>query len=178
MLRQTPNRFRATLHLLACAAMAWVVAGCASEVYSPENAPEYIVVGDFAPFYRLGPQQGRGPDASLRTQTRMKLLRREMGFSFVQLDDLRTGYVPNENIAVAPPRPPVAKPEELDTPAARKRSGRTRGGEPAYSGPPVNDTPLPDRNLPPPDLNVEPEVVPDMIPVVPETPAEPPRFRY
>lgn len=178
MSHRAPSRPLRAARFIAVAALVWMVAGCASEVYTPENAPEYIVIRDFAPFYRLGPQQGRGPDASLRTETRMKLLRREMGFSLVQLEDSRAGYVPNENIAVAPPRPPAAKPEETDAPPSKKRSGRTRGGEPAYSGPAVNDTPLPDPNLPPPDLNVEPEVVPDIIPTVPEPPAEAPRFRY
>jgi len=155
------------------------LAGCATETFAPEVAPEYVVLVDFAPFYRLGPQQGRGPDASLRSGTRVKLLRREMGFSLVQLEDLRTGYMANESMTVAPPRPPEQVRQETDAPAGKKKSGRSRGEDsPVYSGPPVNDTPLPDPNMPPPDLNVEPELVPDTIPVPAATPAAAPKFRY
>jgi len=127
----------------------------------------------------LGPQQGRGPDASLRTGDRVKLLRREMGYSLVQLEDLRTGYVANENMTVAPPRPPEQVRAADTGTSARKTGGRSRSDDgPLYSGPPVNDTPLPDPNVPPPDLNVEPEIMPDSIPVPSGTPVGKPKFRY
>ncbi len=144
------------------------------ETFAPETAPEYVIVRDFSPFFRLGPQQPRGPDESLRVDTRVKLLRREMGYSLVQLEDSRTGYAANEDMAPAPPRPP--KPPE--PPVANRRSGRTPSGSPAYSGPQMNDVPLPDRELPPPDLNIEPEVLPDLVPPPSGAPTEPPKFRY
>ncbi len=74
---------------------ACILGGCATQTFAPEAAPEYVIIRDFSPFYRMGPQQGRGPDTSLRADARVKLLRREMGFSLVQLEDLRTGYVAN-----------------------------------------------------------------------------------
>lgn len=172
------KRFSLFSRFVVLAASLFLI-GCASETFAPEVAPEYVVIVDFAPFYRLGPQQGRGPDASLRSGTRVKLLRREMGFSLVQLEDLRTGYMANESMTVAPPRPPEQTPQDADAPAGKKKSGRSRGEDsPVYSGPPVNDTPLPDPNMPPPDLNVEPELVPDTIPVPASTPAAAPKFRY
>lgn len=146
------------------------------ETFAPETAPEYVIVRDFSPFFRLGPQQPSGPDASLRVDTRVKLLRREMGYSLVQLEDSRTGYLANENMAPAPPRPP--KPPEPPASASSRRSGRTPAGSPAYSGPQMNDIPLPDPNVPPPDLNIEPEVMPDLVPVPSGTPTGPPKFRY
>jgi len=152
-----------------------LLASCASEAFAPDAAPEYVTIRDFTPFYRLGPQQPRGPDASLRLNTRVKLLRREMGFSYVLLVDERTGYVANENLAVAPPRPPEPKREAVET-ASRKR-GRGDGG-PAYTGAALNNTPLPDPNVPPPDLNVEPEIMPDTIPVPVDAPSTKPKFRY
>jgi len=154
--------------------------GCATETFAPEAAPEYVVVREFSPFYRLGPQQGHGADVSLRTGTRVKLLRREMGYSLVQLEDLRTGYLANENMAVAPPRPQEQVTQQVTEPAAsKKRGGHLRGGDgPLYSGPQVNDTPLPDPNVPPPDLNVEPEIVPKNIPAPDAKPVGPPKFRY
>jgi hypothetical protein len=155
------------------------LSACATESYEPSAAPEYMSTRDFSPFYRFGPQQGGGPDATLRAGTRFKLLRREMGFSYVQLDDSRTGYVANENMAVAPPRPPEAKRQEESSAATGSRKRGARGAEsPVYSGPAVNDTPLPDPNTPPPDLNIEPEIVPDTIPVPSSTPAGTPKFRY
>lgn len=158
--------------------IAIFLSGCATETFAPDVAPEYVVIRDFTPFYRMGPQQGRGPDTSLRTGIRVKLLRREMGFSLVQLEDLRTGYVANENMTVAPPRPPEQIKQEEEVAATKKRGGRRGDDGPLYSGPQVNDTPLPDPNVPPPDLNVEPEFVPKNIPAPDATPVGRPKFRY
>ena len=158
--------------------VAFFLGGCATQTFAPDVAPEYVVIREFAPFYRLGPQQGRGPDTSLHTGTRVKLLRREMGYSLVQLEDLRSGYVANENMAVAPPRPPEQVKQEAEIAALKKRGGHRGDEGPLYSGPQVNDTPLPDRNVPPPDLNVEPEIVPKNIPAPDATPAGRPQYRY
>ncbi len=169
---------RGAARLLILLPIAIFLAGCATETFAPDVAPEYVVIRDFTPFYRMGPQQGRGPDTSLRTGTRVKLLRREMGFSLVQLEDLRTGYIANENMTVAPPRPPEQIKQEAEVAAIKKRGGRRGDDGPLYSGPQVNDTPLPDPNVPPPDLNVEPEFVPNNIPAPDATPAGRPKFRY
>lgn len=163
------------------AVLCLALSSCATESFAPEAAPEYVIIRDFSPYYRLGPQQGRGADESLRAGTRIKLLRREMGFSLVQLADSRTGYIANENMTVAPPRPPdQIRNDEMAVPGtAKKRGGRSRAEDsPIYSGAQVNDTPLPDPNVPPPDLNVEPEIMPDNIPVPSATPTGTPKFRY
>ncbi|MFA7343390.1 MAG: hypothetical protein WC003_03705 [Terrimicrobiaceae bacterium] len=171
--------FKAAARCAILLPSAFFLGGCATESFAPDVAPEYVVIRDFSPFYRLGPQQGRGADSSLRANTRVKLLRKEMGFSLVQLEDLRTGYVANENMTVAPPRPPEQVRQETEIAASKKRSGLPRGGNgPPYSGPQVNDTPLPDPNVPPPDLNVEPEIMPKNIPAPDATPVPRPKFRY
>jgi hypothetical protein len=156
------------LPVLLCLAFA----GCASKSFTPDQAPEYVIIRNFTPFYRMGPMQPGGPDGSLPLDTRVKMVSQEMGFSRVQLEDLRTGYVANENIAPAPPRPPVvaSSSDEGSSSTGRKKRG-TR-----YTGAQVNDTPLPDPG-PPPDLNIAPEIVPEATPV-PEPPPEPPKFRY
>lgn len=162
-----------------CLSAVFLLGGCATESYAPDVAPEYVVIRDYSPFYRLGPQQGRGPDASLAPGTRVKLLRKEMGYSLVQLEDLRTGYLANENMAPAPPRPPGQIKQEAENSASKKKGNRSKGEDsPVYSGPQVNDTPLPDPNVPPPDLNVEPEIMPKNIPAPDATPAGSPKFRY
>lgn len=141
--------------------------------FSPEEAPDYMVIRDYTPFFRTGPMQSRGPDASLPTQTRVKVFRLEMGYSLVQLDDLRTGYVANENIAVAPPRRPE---KEEPEPARRSRSSSSSSNGERFRGEELNDIPLPDP-VSPPDLNIAPEdvVVP---PAEPEATPEKPNFRF
>jgi hypothetical protein len=96
-----------------CLVILGMLAGCATTPsYVPSDAPEMAVVQDFAPFYSRGPQQIQGPDASLRLGDRVLLLRKEMGYSLVQLADSRSGYVPNEAISVPPaPSPQAAKPK-------------------------------------------------------------------
>lgn len=148
-----------------------LLAGCATTVFTPEEAPEYVVTQNFTPFYRMGPMQQGGPDASLPLDTRVKVLSQEMGYSRVQLEDMRAGYVANENIAPAPPKPPEPAPSGSgESSSSRKKRGAR------YSGAQVNDIPLPDPG-PPPDLNIAPEIVPEATPA-PEPPPEPPKFRY
>ena len=156
-----------------------LLGGCATKTFAPDTAPEYVTVKSYSPFYRFGPMQGGGPDASLPINTRFKLLRQEMGYSLVQLDDTRTGYVANENMAPAPPRPP-SPPASVETdddgPWRGSSSRNKRPNSPRFQGEQVNDTPLP--SGPPPDLNIAPEVVPEDPPPAPTPPAEKPRFRY
>lgn len=148
--------------------------GCASVTYTPEQAPEMAIVRDYAPFYRLGPMQSRGPDATLRAGERVKLTRREPGYSLVLLEDGRTGYVPNEDMAPAPPRP-----KPTPEPSASAGSSNRRSGE-RYRGAPVNDSPLPEEPPPSLDLDIGPEdVVAPPPPPPPLDPAEEkPKFRY
>jgi hypothetical protein len=158
-----------------------LLAGCATETFAPENAPEYMAIKDYVPFYRLGPAQATGPDSVLRVSTRFKLLRRELGYSFVLLDDQRTGYVASEWIVPAPPRPPTRltlTEEDAAAPASRRPRGTSRRPDsPRYRGEQVNDTPLPDPSVPPPDLNIGPEEVPEPA-ATPTEPAEKPKFRF
>lgn len=140
--------------LAAALVLTGVLGGCAtSPTYAPADAPEMAVVKDFTPFYSRGPQQIQGPDASLRTGDRVLLLRKEFGFSYVQLSDGRTGFVPNENISV-PPAPPIQKPKP-QTPAPKKPEPGPR--TPASGLPPDLD----DQSLP--DFRILPEEFPPAI---------------
>ena len=156
--------------LLVCA--TFLLTGCATETFAPETAPEYVVIRDGSPFYSLGPQEARGPTSWLRVQTRVKLLRREMGYSLVQLETLKTGYVANENMAIAPPRLPEAANVSQKS---HKRGGGNRVDDSDSS---LDDMPPPDSHVTTPDLNISPELVPDIIPVPEETQTGPPTFRY
>lgn len=158
-------------------ALGIVLAFCSCttpQTFAPDKAPEYVTIRDFTPFYRVGPMQPR-PDASLPSNTRFKVLRQEMGYSFVQLEDNRTGYVANENMALAPPKPKVDNDYMVsdNTPAGRKKRGNTSA---VYQGEQMNDIPLP--NAPPPDLNIAPEEVPSAPAPTPTPQQEKPKFRF
>jgi hypothetical protein len=83
------------------------LAGCAEETYPPDIAPEYVATHGGAAFYKLGPLQTAPPDERLDADERVRMLRREMGYSLVLLPDGQTGYVANEDLAPAPPAPPL-----------------------------------------------------------------------
>ena len=163
--------------LIPLSVLVFALTGCATKTFSPAEAPEFVITQNFAPFYRMGPMQPGGPTASLPLDTRVKVMSQEMGYSRVQLEDLRTGYVANENMAPAPPRPPeVASSDSGDSGGSSSGRKKRGSGGARYSGPEVNDTPLPDP-MPLPDLNIGSEVVSE--PTSTPTPApEAPKFRY
>lgn len=112
--------------MAACAAA--LLAGCASETFAPDAAPEFVVIHNQTPFYHLGPQQTGPPDARLAKDDRLRMLRSEFGYSLMLLPDGRTGYVANEDLDSAPPLPiekrggladeaPLPKPDLAATPA-------------------------------------------------------------
>ncbi len=167
------------LRTILALGIASAFTSCATpKTFAPDQAPEYMIIRNYTPFYRFGPMQRNGPNASLPAQTRVKLLSQDMGYSRVQLEDDRTGYVANDYMAVAPPRPPEPR-ESLASADTGARSGNKKRGAsaPRYRGEQVNDTPLPDRNVPPPDLNIAPEEVPAAT-TAPTPPPEKPKFRF
>lgn len=93
--------------------------GCATESFDPTKAPEFLVQSDYALFYQLGPGQERGPDASLHRGERVKMLRREFGYSFVEMSDGRAGYIANEDISSAPSVAPLDLPKPTRKPSQR-----------------------------------------------------------
>jgi hypothetical protein len=119
--------------LLAALAL---LAACAGPTFTPEQAPEFVVLRQNAPFYRYGPQQAEPPEARLDKGERVKRLRAELGYSLVSLSSGPAGYVANEDLAPAPPLPaPAAVPVEKISPEPE-----------AVSAPPV-EAPLPKPDL-------------------------------
>ena len=67
------------------------------------NGKLFAVASEQTSFYRYGPQQGNGPDASLPKDTLMTLIRPSFGYCKVQvLPDKKEGYVASEDIQPAP----------------------------------------------------------------------------
>lgn len=108
---------------------------------------DMVVVINYAQFFRLGPQQAGGADRSLRINDRVMLLRKEFGYSRVQLEDNQVGYMANEDIRPAPPEPKVEKP--------RRKKGGNSGGDGGGSQQYYEDIPITD-----PNLNILPEDIP------------------
>ena len=108
---------RARIELPGLLALALILLGCAGETFAPDAAPEYLVIHDLTPLYHYGPQQGGAPEAHLRKDERLRMLRREFGYSFMQMNDGQTGYVANEELEPAPPlpKPPVQTSDDRES---------------------------------------------------------------
>jgi len=165
---------------IGCLALAAACAGCTtSQTLDPASAPEMIIIREFTPFYRIGPQQVGGPDQVLKQNERLLLLRKELGFSFVQIENGRTGYVANESLAIAPPRPkpsPTPKPSRSSSGGSSgSSSSRSSRSYPDFS---TADIPAPDFSLPVEEDALE--LAPDEPLVSPTPTLEPakPKFRF
>lgn len=146
--------------------VALLVAACETTPLVPMEhfVGDMIVTIDYAQFFRLGPQQAGGADRSLRTNDRVMLLRKEFGYSRVQLEDNQVGYMANEDIRPAPPEPKIEK-------SRRKKSDHTNTSsrEQYYEDIPIED---PNLNIRPEDIPLEP--LPELEPTLP-TPAASPK---
>ena len=170
-----------------------VLSACATQTIKPDQTLEYAITRSFTPFYQELPKQGTTTDTSLKEKTRVKLVRKGTRYSLVQLEDSRTGYVSNKNMAVAPPKPQrktVASAGD-EPPTKPRRKTRVRPGaspspspvsqpeksdaipSPAVTAP--SPTPQP---APPPELPKPPQAVPAPTATsTPQTPEEKPKFR-
>lgn len=125
---------------------------------APDFLPDMVVSNDYSLFFRLGPQQAGGADLSLRTNEKVMLLRKEFGYSRVQLENGMVGYMANEDIQPAPEPPPELK--RKNTGKTKKKGGRNSESYQDYE----DNIPIPDPNLGilPDDVPLEP--LPDLLP--------------
>jgi hypothetical protein len=169
------------------------LAACATRTLKPEQAPEYVITRDFTPLYQQRPRQGAVTDVSLKEKTRIKVLRKESAYSFVLLEDSRTGYVANKNMTVAPPgtntkpfgssateaKPKPRRKKHVPTQNAPASPTPTPAVSSATSAGPSGDAPS-QRPSPAPaaDLQVAPSETPAPAPKPSPTPApDKPKFR-
>jgi uncharacterized protein YgiM (DUF1202 family) len=99
--------------------------GCSSVEYNSTNAPHMVVTADRTPFFHNGPAQGNGPDLSLVKGDVVEVLRKEIGYSFVRIEDGQNGYVSNEALAPAPATPASLPLTKQKTPAPASKTGST-----------------------------------------------------
>jgi hypothetical protein len=161
--------------LLVAAGLA--VGACATQTFRPEEAPEYVIIRDPTPFYLSKPRQEGTPDAGLSAKTRVKLLRKEAGYSLVLLEDSRTGYVANAYLTQAPSGSAQRPFGSSETEPPRKRRAAP-SPTPAPTQPiETPATEAPGTSTPAsPVPQAPPEEVPSPTPL-PEAPLEKPKFR-
>jgi hypothetical protein len=104
----------------------------------------YVVIASRTPFYRYGPSQPSGPDFSLSAGQPLKLIRRDFGFSQVETDAGKLGFVSTDDIGPAPPPAPQLPPSR-----ARARVTPRDATLPPADFTQPNDMALP-ANSPPP----------------------------
>jgi hypothetical protein len=129
-----------------------LLSACSSIEYTPDQAPRMVVLHDGVPFFLHGPAQGNGADRTLAKGDEVQVLRKDFGYSFVQLEDGQKGFVANEELVTAPPRPSPT---------------------PSQASNPVSDAP--------PSLWPQEKTVPDLPASAPDSnnaPLPPPGFRY
>jgi hypothetical protein len=166
------------LRILLLSGSGLLLVACAAQTIRPDQTPEYEIIWSPTPFYEYGPTQRGGPSALLSTKTRVKLLRKKKGYSLVQLEDSRTGYVANQNMEAVPPE---SQKRPVGAPAAEESQARSIRKKPASASPlpqegQVNEAPASEATAPPPDLQPTPKEVPSPTPL-PEPPLEKPKFR-
>jgi hypothetical protein len=170
------------LRSLLLVASGMVFAACATQTFRPDEAPEYVVTGKPTPFYLGKPKRESVPDASLSVQTRVKLLRKQSGYSLVLLEDSRQGYVSNAYITRATPgseqRSFGSPAESAPTPKRKKRvaPGPTPAPIQSSQTPASEATPPPASAPTSPEPQVPPGEAPSPTPP-PEAPLEKPKFR-
>lgn len=118
--------------------------GCASPGPQPPTNL-FLVSVPKAQFYKYGPAQAFGADFNLEQGQRITMVKREFGYSRIQLADGQTGYVSTDELEPAPPEPPP--PRATPPPRSKLSSGKLRQSyvQPVSEDPlfDITDIPLP-----------------------------------
>ena len=162
-------------------ATGMIFGACATQTFRPENAPEYLVTRDPTPFYLSKPRQEGTPDAALKTKTRVKLLRKQTGYSLVLLEDSRKGYIANAYLTQAPPGSQERSfGSSIETEPSRPKRRAAPSPTPVPTQPletPASEASAPATITPAsPAPQAPPEEVPSPTPA-PAAPLEKPKFR-
>jgi uncharacterized protein YgiM (DUF1202 family) len=120
-----------------------IFAGCETSggrAAAPKSG-SYLVSAQRTLFYRYGPAQASGPDQVLAKGQKLTVVKREFGYSRVQLDDGQPGYISTEDLT------PMSAETAASSPAIARKSGgvrkREREREPVPETPREAEPPLP-----------------------------------
>jgi hypothetical protein len=120
----------AGLRLMLALAGGIVLTGCETSKQGPTDG-YYVVTSKQAQVYRFGPSQPTGADAILAVGQKVRMLRKEFGYSRVMTEDGMSGYISNDFIAptTPPERPKTGTPGDLgmNLPPLPPRGGESPG---------------------------------------------------
>jgi len=127
------------LKLLPCLAALFCLAVLTACENTIPSGASYVVSVPKAAFYKYGPAQSFGPDFMLDEDTPVTIIQHAMGFSRVTTNTGVSGYISNEDLKPAPPKPPTAQ----EVVVARSRLKPVFGAKPKHSDvQPVPGSPL------------------------------------
>jgi hypothetical protein len=87
-----------------------------------------VAVKDKVPLYAAGPGQFTPPDQLLRKDDVVWVLKKEIGFSLIQTSEGQVGWVPTEDLSVAPAETVLAAGPAYEEPSFLPTSQAARGG--------------------------------------------------
>lgn len=118
--------------------VAGCLAGCAGDGLVAPPGSQFVVGVAQTGFYKYGPAQTFGADFNLVQGQRVTMLKREFGYSHIQLANNQIGYAATEDLQPAPPSTPPPR-TITATPPPRFAAGATkpgrRGSRPSPRGP-------------------------------------------
>jgi hypothetical protein len=129
------------LLLLALPVLVGLLGCAAAGVARPGS--RFAVAGGDSQFYKYGPAQAFGADATLPKGEKVTLIKQDFGFSQVRRENNETGYIATDALRLLPPDPVRPTPKTV---AAKRRSGSPRA-KPAPE-PQLDLTDLPSLDLP------------------------------
>ena len=141
-------KFLSCFIALSCLA---VLTACENTIPSGAN---YVVSVPKAAFYKYGPAQSFGPDFMLDADTEVTIIQHALGFSRVTTANGISGYVSNDDLKPAPPKPPTAREAAIAKTRLKPVFGpKSKPGDiqPAPGSPLFeNGEPLPEKDKPRP----------------------------
>jgi hypothetical protein len=124
--------------LTGCQAMIDPKTAGATAAAAATGQDHLVAIKDKVPLYVLGPQQLAAPDHLLNKNDLVRVIKAQLGFTLVQTSEGQVGWVPTEDLTVAPAEillsaglayeAPSSRPERAPT---RTRSGANKSNYPA-----------------------------------------------
>ncbi len=143
--------FFARLLVLSCSPG---LAGCTTNEKALPGS-KYVVTAPKTQFYKYGPAQTFGADFQLNKDQPVTMIERSFGYSRVMTGDGITGYVPSEDLKLAPPDPvsraaTPAKFGGLFSGKPKRSNVQPTPGSPLFDTSDLPPAPLPDKPSPKP----------------------------
>ena len=122
-----------------------LLGACAATQVPGAGANRYVITVPRAQFYKEGPAQPFGADATLTQGQRLTVVSRDFGYSRVTLESGQSGYVATEDMKPAPPDPVTPAPRPTPKPGLANVGRRANSAVEPVPAPlfDVTDVPAP-----------------------------------